>query len=122
MTLIDHLEGMLGEASGNLTIACVNLVKAWRTEKILRRVNAQLVVADKTKTLIVSGGGDVVEPEDGLAAIGSGGLYALSAAKALIDIDGLDAEDIARKSMYVDQIYNDLTRVQEDSRRLVRIH
>lgn len=91
----------MSEASGNLTMACVNLVKAWRTEKILRRLNAQLVVADKSKTLLVSGTGDVVEPEDGLVAIGSGGLYALSAAKALVDIEGVDAEEIARKSMYV---------------------
>lgn len=121
LTLIDHLEGLLGEASGNLTMACVNLVKAWRTEKILRRLNAQLVVADKTKTLLVSGTGDVVEPEDGLVAIGSGGLYALSAAKALVDIEGIDAEEIARKSMLVYSI-SPIHIPQENCRRFVCVH
>jgi ATP-dependent HslUV protease subunit HslV len=102
-------------------MACVNLVKAWRTEKILRRLNAQLIVADKNKTLLVSGGGDVVEPEDGIIAIGSGGLYALSAAKALADVEGIDAEEIARKSMYT--LFVVLANVYKENRwRFVRVH
>eukprot|EP01123_Difflugia_compressa_P010475 TRINITY_DN3840_c0_g1_i1.p2 TRINITY_DN3840_c0_g1~~TRINITY_DN3840_c0_g1_i1.p2 ORF type:complete len:191 (-),score=39.52 TRINITY_DN3840_c0_g1_i1:847-1347(-) len=101
LTLIDRLEKTLDETAGNLTRACVALAKAWRTEKYLRQLDAMLCVADPTVSLIVAGNGDVIEPADGIMAIGSGGTYALACAKGLIDIDGFDAEQIARKAMKV---------------------
>jgi len=101
LTLIDRLESHLDETSGNLTRACVALAKAWRTEKYLRQLDATLCVADPTVSLMVSGNGDVIEPADGIMAIGSGGTYALAVAKGLIDIDGMESEDIARKSMKI---------------------
>jgi ATP-dependent HslUV protease subunit HslV len=82
-----------------LTRACVELAKDWRTDRYLRRLEAMMAVADKNVSLVLTGTGDVLEPEDGLIGIGSGGNYALSAARALIDIEGLDAEAIARKAM-----------------------
>jgi ATP-dependent HslUV protease subunit HslV len=98
-TLFERLETKLEQHPMQLTRACVELAKDWRTDKYLRRLEALMAVVDKNVSLILSGTGDVVEPEDGLIGIGSGGIYALSAARALIDIDGMDAEAIARKSM-----------------------
>jgi ATP-dependent HslUV protease subunit HslV len=82
-----------------LTRACVELAKDWRTDRYLRRLEAMMAVADAQVSLVLTGTGDVLEPEDGLIGIGSGGAYALAAARALIDIDDLDAEAIARKSL-----------------------
>ena len=97
-TLLERLEAKLEQYPQQLTRACVELAKDWRTDRFLRRLEAMMIVADKSVTLVLTGTGDVLEPEDGLAAIGSGGNYALAAAKALIDTDA-DAEAIARKSM-----------------------
>ena len=93
ITLFERLEGKLEQYSGQLSRACVELAKDWRTDRYLRRLEAMMAVADKNVSLILSGTGDVLEPEDGLIGIGSGGSYALAAARALIEIDGLDAED-----------------------------
>jgi len=98
-TLFERLEAKLEKHPGQLTRACVELAKDWRTDRYLRRLEAMMVVADRDVSLVLTGTGDVLEPEDGLTAIGSGGNYALAAARALIDIDGLDAEAIARKAM-----------------------
>ena len=98
-TLFERLEAKLETYPSQLTRACVELAKDWRTDRYLRRLEAMMVVADSTTSLILTGNGDVLEPEDGLMGIGSGGSFALSAAKALIDIDGMDAEAIARKSL-----------------------
>ncbi|GLQ05246.1 ATP-dependent protease subunit HslV [Sneathiella chinensis] len=98
-TLFERLEGKLEQHPGNLTRACVELAKDWRTDKYLRRLEAMMAVADKEVSLILTGNGDVLEPEDGIIAIGSGGNYALSAARALVDVDGLEAEEIARKAL-----------------------
>ena len=100
-TLFERLEGKLEKHPGQLTRACVELAKDWRTDRYLRRLEAMMAVADKDVSLILSGTGDVLEPEDGLIGIGSGGSFALSAARALIDIDGLDADTIARRSMEI---------------------
>ncbi len=100
-TLFERLEGKLEQHPGNLTRACVELAKDWRTDKYLRRLEAMMAVVDKDVSLILTGNGDVLEPEDGIIAIGSGGNYALSAARALIDIDGMDAEQVARKAMAI---------------------
>ena len=97
-TLIERLEAKLEQYPEQLTRACVDLAKDWRTDRYLRRLEAMLIVADAATILTVTGVGDVLEPESGIAAIGSGGNYALAAAKALIDTD-LDAEAIARKAM-----------------------
>jgi ATP-dependent HslUV protease, peptidase subunit HslV len=98
-TLLERLEGKLEKHPGQLTRACVELAKDWRTDRYLRRLEAMMAVADKDVSLVLTGQGDVLEPEDGLIAIGSGGNYALAAARALVDIDSLSAEDIARKAM-----------------------
>lgn len=98
-TLFERLEAKLEQHPTQLTRACVELAKDWRTDKYLRRLEALMAVVDKDVSLILSGTGDVVEPEDGLIGIGSGGTFALSAARALVDVDGMDAETIARKSM-----------------------
>ncbi|HYF86530.1 ATP-dependent protease subunit HslV, partial [Azospirillum sp.] len=95
-----RLEGKLEKHPGQLTRACVELAKDWRTDRYLRRLEAMMAVADKDVSLVLTGQGDVLEPEDGIIAIGSGGNYALSAARALIDTD-LDAEAIARKAMKI---------------------
>jgi len=100
-TLFERLEAKLDTYPGKLTRACVELAKDWRTDKYLRRLEAMLIVADKDVTLVITGNGDVLEPEDGVVAIGSGGNYALSAAKALYDVKGMDAEEIAKKSMKI---------------------
>jgi len=100
-TLFERLEGKLETYPGQLTRACVELAKDWRTDRYLRRLEAMMAVADSGVSLVLTGTGDVLEPEDGLIGIGSGGSYALAAARALIDLDGLDAEAIARKSMAI---------------------
>jgi ATP-dependent HslUV protease, peptidase subunit HslV len=99
--LFERLEGKLEQYPGQLSRACVELAKDWRTDRYLRRLEAIMAVADKQVSLVVSGTGDVLEPEDGIIGIGSGGNYALAAARALIDIPGLDAEAIARKAMAI---------------------
>lgn len=100
-TLFERLEAKLEQHPGQLARACVELAKDWRTDRYLRRLEAMMAVADRDVSLVLTGTGDVLEPEDGLIGIGSGGNYALSAARALIDIDGLDAEAIARKAMKI---------------------
>ena len=99
-TLLERLEGKLEAAPGQLMRACVELAKDWRTDKFLRNLEAMLIVTDGAELLIVTGVGDVLEPEGGIAAIGSGGNYALAAARALADSD-LDAEATARKAMEI---------------------
>jgi ATP-dependent HslUV protease subunit HslV len=100
-TLFERFEAKLEEFSGNLMRACVELAKEWRTDKYLRRLEAMLVVADAEHILLLSGTGDVIEPDDGLIGIGSGGAYALSAARALKRNTDLSAKDIVEKSMAV---------------------
>ncbi len=97
-TLFERLESKLDQYPGQLMRACVELAKDWRTDRYLRRLEAMMLVADKNVGLILSGTGDVLEPETGVMGIGSGGNYALSAARALMDTD-MDAEAIVRKSM-----------------------
>ncbi|MQP64406.1 ATP-dependent protease subunit HslV [Niveispirillum sp. SYP-B3756] len=99
--LFERLEAKLEQHPGQLTRAAVEMAKDWRTDRYLRRLEALMAVADKDVSLIITGNGDVLEPEDGIIGIGSGGSYALAAARALIDIDGLDAETIARRAMKV---------------------
>src|SRR3954471_4632527 len=100
-TLFERLEAKLERHPGQLLRAAIELAKDWRLDRNLRRLEALMAVADKDVSLLLSGTGDVLEPEGGLIGIGSGGNYALSAARALIDVDGLDAEAIARKSMKI---------------------
>jgi ATP-dependent HslUV protease subunit HslV len=100
-TLFERLEAKLERHPGQLLRAAVELAKDWRTDRYLRRLEAMMAVADREVSLILSGNGDVLEPEDGLIGIGSGGVYALSAAKALVDQDAFDAEAIARRSMAI---------------------
>lgn len=97
--LFERLEGKLEKHPGQLMRACVEMAKDWRTDRYLRRLEAMMAVADKTTSLILSGNGDVLEPEDGVIGIGSGGPYALAAARALIDRPDMDAEAIARKAL-----------------------
>jgi ATP-dependent HslUV protease subunit HslV len=99
-TLFERLETKLEQFPGQLTRAAVELAKDWRTDRYLRRLEAMMIVADKDVSLILTGTGDVLEPESGIAAIGSGGNYALAAARALIDTDQ-DAEQIVRKAMTI---------------------
>jgi ATP-dependent HslUV protease subunit HslV len=98
--LFERLEGKLETYPGNLARACVELAKDWRTDRYLRRLEAMMAVADAKSSLIVSGTGDVLEPEDGLIGIGSGGGYALAAARALLSLD-LSAEEIAKRAMKI---------------------
>jgi ATP-dependent HslUV protease subunit HslV len=100
-TLFEKFESKLESYRGNMTRASVELAKDWRTDKILRRLEALLIVADKTHTFIISGNGDVIEPEDGIAAIGSGGPFAQAAARALLENSELDASEIVMKSMKI---------------------
>ncbi len=100
-TLFDRLDAKLERHPNQLMRACVELARDWRTDRYLRRLEAVMAVADREVSLLVSGVGDVVEPEDGLIGIGSGGGFALAAARALSAMDGLDAEDIARRSLAV---------------------
>jgi ATP-dependent HslUV protease subunit HslV len=99
-TLFERLEAKLEQHPGNLTRAAVELAKDWRTDRYLRRLEAMLAVSDAQTSLILSGSGDVVEPEDGLIGIGSGGNFALAAARALLPLD-FTAEDIARRAMKI---------------------
>jgi ATP-dependent HslUV protease subunit HslV len=100
-TLFERFEGKLEKHQGNLTRAAVELAKDWRTDRMLRRLEALLTVADSTATLMISGNGDVIEPEGDLIAIGSGGPYAQAAARALIENTDLDARTIAQKAMAI---------------------
>jgi ATP-dependent HslUV protease subunit HslV len=100
MTLFERLEGKLEKHPGNLTRACVELAKDWRTDRYLRRLEAMMAVADREASLVLTGTGDVLEPEDGLIGIGSGGSFALAAARALMPFD-LTAEEIARRAMKI---------------------
>lgn len=100
-TLFELFEAKLEKHHGNLTRAAVELAKDWRTDKILRRLEALLAVADKTSSLIISGNGDVIEPEEGIIAIGSGGNYALAAAKALLTNTTLSAREIVERSLQI---------------------
>jgi len=99
-TLFERLEAKLERHPGQLTRACVELAKDWRTDKYLRQLQAMLIVADKDVTLVVTGNGDVLEPEHGVVSIGSGGNYALAAARALLD-QPLSAEEIATKALNI---------------------
>ena len=100
LTLFERLEAKLEKHAGNLPRAAVELAKDWRTDKYLRRLEALMAVADKKNSYILSGTGDVLEPEDGIIGIGSGGNYALAAAKVLIGTD-LNAEDVAKKAIKI---------------------
>jgi len=100
-TLLERLEAKLERFPGQLERACVELAKDWRTDRYLRRLEAMMAVADKDRSFTLTGNGDVLEPEDGVVAIGSGGNYALAAARALITVDGLSAEEIARRAMRI---------------------
>lgn len=100
-TLFERFEAKLESHQGNLVRSAVELAKDWRTDKMLRRLEAMLVVADDKASLIISGNGDVIEPEGGLIAIGSGGPYARSAAQALLDNTELDAQTIVEKSLSI---------------------
>ena len=99
--LYERLEGKLESYNGNLTRAAVELAKDWRTDKILRRLEALLLAMDKDHTLIISGTGDVIEPDESVAAIGSGGPFALSAARALVDHSNLEPKEIALEAMKI---------------------
>ncbi|MBM5782120.1 MAG: ATP-dependent protease subunit HslV [Pelagibacterales bacterium] len=100
-TLFERLESKLEQYPNQLTKACVELAKDWRTDKYLRRLEAMMIVVDKEVSLVLTGNGDVLEPEDGVIGIGSGGNFALAAARALVSVDGLDAEEIVKKSMKI---------------------
>jgi len=100
-TLLARFEGKLEQFRGNLQRSAVELAKDWRTDKVLRKLEALLAVADKENSLIISGTGDVIEPDDGIIAIGSGGPYALAAAKALIANSDLSARSIVEESMKI---------------------
>jgi ATP-dependent HslUV protease, peptidase subunit HslV len=101
IALFEKLEAKLGEHGGSLRRAAVELAKDWRTDRVLRRLEAMLVVADADAIYLLSGAGDVIEPDDGLAAIGSGGPFALAAARALVRNTELDARAIAEQAMKV---------------------
>ncbi len=100
-TLNERFEAKLQEHNGNLTRAAVEMAKEWRTDRALRRLEALLAVADATTSLIVSGNGDVIEPEDGLIAIGSGGPYAQAAARALLDDTSLSPREVVEKALNI---------------------
>ena len=100
-TLFERFEGTLEKYRGNLTRAAVELAKDWRSDRALRRLDALLAVADESASLVISGNGDVIEPEAGIIAIGSGGAYAQAAAKALLENSSLDAETIVGKSLAI---------------------
>ena len=101
-TLFERFEGKLRDYSGNLTRASVELAKDWRMDRALRRLEAQMIVADAEKTLLLTGGGDVIEPDDGVLAIGSGGGFALAAARALVRYGGdLSAREIAEAALRI---------------------
>ncbi len=99
--LFERLEARLEQYPGQLARACVEMAKEWRTDRYLRRLEAMMAVADAKTSLTITGVGDVLEPDDGLIGIGSGGGYALAAARALMPLDGMDAETIARRSLEI---------------------
>jgi ATP-dependent HslUV protease subunit HslV len=101
LTLFQKFEGKLEEYRGNLTRAAVELAKDWRTDRVLRRLEALMIVADVAQSFLISGNGDIIEPDDGIVAIGSGGAYAEAAARALLQFTELDAETIARESLKI---------------------
>ena len=100
-TLFDKFNEKLEKYNGNITRGAVELAKDWRTDRILRRLEALMIVADKDKIFTISGSGDVIEPDDNIAAIGSGGPYALSAARALMKFSSLEAPEIVREAMMI---------------------
>jgi len=100
-TLLERLEAKLERFPNQLERACVELAKDWRTDRYLRRLEAMMAVADRDRSFTLTGNGDVLEPDDGVIAIGSGGNYALAAARALIDLPDLSAEEVARKAMKI---------------------
>jgi ATP-dependent HslUV protease subunit HslV len=100
-TLLERLEAKLERFPGQLERACVELAKDWRTDRYLRRLEAMMAVADRDRSFTLTGNGDVLEPEDGVIAIGSGGNYALAAARALLEVADLTAEDVARRAMKI---------------------
>jgi ATP-dependent HslUV protease, peptidase subunit HslV len=100
-TLFEKFEAKLEQYHGNLTRAAVELAKDWRTDKVLRRLEALMIVADSERSFILSGNGDVIEPEDGVSAIGSGGPYALAAARALVGQTSLDARAVVAEAMKI---------------------
>ena len=100
-SLCERFEERLTQYNGNLERAAVSLAQEWRTDKVMRQLNAMLIVADKEELLIVSGTGEVIDPDDGIAAIGSGGMFALSAAKALKENTDLSAAEIATKAIKI---------------------
>ncbi len=100
-TLEERFEAKLKEYAGDITRSAVELAKDWRTDRVLRRLEAMLLVADATRTLLISGNGDVIEPDCGAVAIGSGGNYAYAAARAYLDSSELEAGDIARRSLEI---------------------
>jgi ATP-dependent HslUV protease, peptidase subunit HslV len=115
-TLLDRFEGKLEKHQGNLLRASVELAKDWRTDRVLRRLEAMLLVADHESTLVITGNGDVLEPEDGIGAIGSGGTYAQSAAKALHENTALSPYEIVSKSLTIAGqlcIYTNLSHIIE---------
>jgi ATP-dependent HslUV protease subunit HslV len=117
ITLFEKFEGRLKEFGGNLTRAAVELAKDWRTDRVLRRLEALLLVADRDKTLLLSGTGDVIEPDSDAAAVGSGGPYALAAARALLDATTLSAREIAERALAIAGeicIYTNGTRAFEE--------
>lgn len=100
-TLFERLEAKLEMHPGNLTRACVELAKDWRTDRYLRRLEAMMAVADEKVALVLTGNGDVLEPEDGIIGIGSGGSFALAAARALNTVDDLGAKEVAERAMHI---------------------
>jgi len=100
-TLFERLERKLEQYNGQLMRAAVELAKDWRSDRILRRLEALLVVADLEHSFLLSGSGELIEPDDGIVAVGSGGNYALAAARALLPVDGLSARDIAQRSLEI---------------------
>lgn len=101
LTLFERFEAKLKEVNGNLLRAAVDLAKDWRLDRALRRLEALLLVADRERTLLISGTGDVIEPDGGVAAVGSGGSYALAAARALIDATDLPPRQVAERAMAI---------------------
>ena len=101
LTLFEKFEAKLSEYRGNLTRSAVELAKDWRTDRILRKLEALMIVADPKSSFLISGTGDVIEPEDGILAIGSGGPYALAAARAMVDREDLEARDIVERAMKI---------------------
>jgi len=117
MTLLDKFEGMLKKAQGNVAKAAVEFAKEWRTDRFLRRLESLLLVADRDRTLLISGQGDVIEPDDGVAGIGSGGPYAVAAARALVKHSTLPPAEIVKEALDITAricIYtNDRVQIEE---------